>query len=92
MTDDTPRTVADVPRTMLEVVKAGTPLDRYYGRYICQKFGIDPDMPYDQFRRRLAMGERAEKAGHHPVVPGVVYTGDYSNGWTACLDYIRGDQ
>jgi hypothetical protein len=52
-TDDDPRTVADTLYAMISVEHVGH-------SEICRRLGIDPDMPYGQFRRRLEMGERAE--------------------------------
>jgi hypothetical protein len=49
MTDDAPRTVADV----LTVAS---------GRSALVLLHIDPDMPLDDWYRRLEMGERAENA------------------------------
>ena len=48
--------------------------------------------PYDTIRRRLEMGERAEKAA--PAGSMTTPTLGYRerDGWDACLDYIRGDQ
>ena len=67
---DAPRTVADVLRRWLS--------DRDDTEIVDVL-----DMPYDQFRRRLEMGERAEKAKR---------TDDRGWTWNRCLDYIRGDQ
>ena len=106
MTDDDPRTVADV----LEKAMLGWDAIGY----------VDPElqpilnMPYDQFRRRLrlgeildrtsgersldeierivSMGERAEQAHAYDTI----FVGDmadpYRIGWNGCLDHIRGNQ
>ena len=53
-------------------------------------------MPYNQYRRRLEMGERAEKmtrrewTQHERLTdPAAAHRSD---GWNACLDHIRGDR
>lgn len=72
MPDDDSRTAADAATGA-------------YPRKVFESIGIDPDMPYSQFRRRLEMGERAEQA-----------LAEFDSGQAtspqACLDYIRGQR
>jgi hypothetical protein len=79
MTDDAPRTVADV----LTVAS---------GRSALVLLHIDPDMPLDDWYRRLEMGERAE--GLDPMTkseePGDWGRG-FKDGWNAYDAIVKGE-